>query len=679
MNVNGKHCLVCDCESSMPLQAPALAEALSRAAAPRLHHQLCRAELAALGEAAATGTPLLIGCTQEASRFTDVLAGDESASPATYVNIREQAAWSIEGAQATPKIAALLAEAALDVPPAVTLTMQSSGRCLIIGPGETALAAARQLASRLDVTLLLTTDADLLPPRTADVAILKGRVQRLTGHLGAFRLQVADIAVALASSRARLVFGPSRAGAELEADLVIDLTGGQPLLTGHEKRDGYFRPDPRNLPAVQRALFEATDLIGEFEKPRYVAFTEELCAHARSRRTGCTRCLDQCPTGAITPDGDHVRIDAYVCAGCGSCSSVCPTGAATYAAPSPNILLQRLRTLLGTYHEAGGHDAVLLVHEARHGDELISLMARLGRGLPARILPFAVSEITQLGFESLCAAFAYGVNAVILLVPPRKQHEIAGLRATVGYLHAALDGLGYGAERLSLVLEDDPEAVEARLYDLPRYLAVKPADFLPMGGKRALMQLARDQLYAAAPVPADIITLPAGAPFGNLQIDVAGCTLCLACVGACPTGALLDSPDKPMLRFLEDACVQCGLCQNTCPERVIRLDPRLNFTPEVRTPRLVKEEEPALCIRCGKSFGTRSTIERIVARLGEKHWMFQDSARIDLIRMCDDCRVKSQFERPNNPFTVGPRPPVRTSDDYLRERETARPNGKESR
>ena len=31
----------------------------------------------------------------------------------------------------------------------------------------------------------------------------------------------------------------------------------------------------------------------------------------------------------------------------------------------------------------------------------------------------------------------------------------------------------------------------------------------------------------------------------------------------------------PMLHFVEDACVQCGLCRSTCPEKVIRLEPRL--------------------------------------------------------------------------------------------------------
>ena len=53
--------------------------------------------------------------------------------------------------------------------------------------------------------------------------------------------------------------------------------------------------------------------------------------------------------------------------------------------------------------------------------------------------------------------------------------------------------------------------------------------------------------------------LPAHAPFGAVEIDTPGCTLCLSCVAACPTGALSDDPNRPMLRFSEEACVQSGL------------------------------------------------------------------------------------------------------------------------
>ena len=91
-----------------------------------------------------------------------------------------------------------------------------------------------------------------------------------------------------------------------------------------------------------------------------------------------------------------------------------------------------------------------------------------------------------------------------------------------------------------------------------------------------MLRLAVRELHRAASTATEIIALPAGAPFGAVEV-ADGCTLCLACVSACPTGALSDDPDRPVLRFTEDACVQCGLCKATCPEKVITLVPRLAF------------------------------------------------------------------------------------------------------
>ena len=124
-----------------------------------------------------------------------------------------------------------------------------------------------------------------------------------------------------------------------------------------------------------------------------------------------------------------------------------------------------------------------------------------------------------------------------------------------------------------------------------------------------------------------------------------------------------------MLRFAEDACVQCGLCKATCPEKVISLTPQLDFRAATSAARVLKEEEPFHCLRCGKPFGVKSTIERVTAKLEDKHWMFKGTAkRLDVIKMCEDCRVAAVTEEDFDPYAT-PRPAPRTSDDYLRERE----------
>ncbi len=670
MELEGKTVLVCNCERTMDLDGKGLAKACGAAGTADPNTQLCRAQIDNFRTALAAGRPLLVACTQESPLFDEVAREEAPEVAVTYANIRERAGWSEEGSKALPKMAALLAEAALTIPETTTVTMRSEGVCLVYGRDETAIEAARQLAGRLDVTVLLSEPDDIVPPRVMDVPIFAGTIVAAKGHLGAFEIVVDGYAPLVVSSRGRLAFEAPRDGAASTCDLILDLTGGAPLFPGAERRDGYFRPNPGNPAAVQRALFQLADMVGEFEKPRYVDFHADLCAHSRSRKTGCTRCLDVCPTSAIRPDGDAVAIDPFVCGGCGSCHSTCPTGAASYALPPATVLLERLRTLLTTFVKAGGRRPVLLVHDGRRGEETIALMAHYGRGLPANVLPFAVNEVTQIGFDFLSAAFAYGAAQVAVLVGPGKTGELDALAAQASLVETVMVGLGFGSGRIDVMTEADPEAIERALYE--RSEAVEPprqGSFLPMGGKRSIIRLALDHLHAVAPEPVDLLPLPPQAPFGAVKVDTEGCTLCLACVGSCPTGALQDNPDRPELRFQEDACVQCGLCKVTCPEQVITLEPRLNFTAAAREALVVKSEEPFHCVRCGKPFGTRSSIDRIVARLAEKHWMFQDASAIDRIKMCGDCRVIAQFEVGDHPFATTPRPVPRTTEDYLRERE----------
>jgi ferredoxin len=661
--------LICSCEDTMPLDADSIRRGC-RGSQVTTARQLCRAELDRFRKVASSGKPIVVGCTQEAPLFSE-LENETGNADILYVNLRETAGWSADAAQAGPKMAALIAAAAEPLPAMPFVSLTSEGVLLIYGRDEQAIEAAALLKDHLDVTVLLKPPADIAPPRVTDVPVVKGTLRSAKGHLGAFELTVDDYAQPAPSSRGALAFGAAKNGAVSRCDIVLDISGGTPLFTASDLRDGYLRADPADPAAVLKAVLKARDLVGTFDKPRYITFTEDLCAHSRSRIVGCNRCLDLCPTGAIAPNGDHVTIDAHICAGCGQCAAVCPTGAASYALPPADALMRKLRALLIAYREAGGAQPIVLIHDDPHGAPLIDALARFGGGLPANVLPLAVNEVTQVGLETIAAAFAYGACQVRMLLRAKPRHDVTGLNRTLALAEPILSGLGFGTGRAATIETDDPDALGQSLRAIVAGdAAPRPASFQPVGLKRDVMRLALRELQRAAPAPVDVVPLPAGAPFGAIEVNVEGCTLCLACVSACPTGALSDDPERPTLRFSEDACVQCGLCQATCPEKVITLKPQLDFRAATASARVIKQEEPFLCIRCSKPFGVKTSIERVTAKLEGKHWMFKGQAsRLDVLKMCQDCRAVAATEADFDPYGAPARPAVRTTEDYLRERE----------
>ncbi|OYD54771.1 [Fe-S]-binding protein [Thauera propionica] len=672
---------LCDCNRSFSLDAERLAAGAGSLAC---HHALCGAELPALETDLAAGRDVFVSCTQETALFGELAESQQAGQRIHFFNLRENAGWSAESAQATPKLAALIA-AAITLPepePVPAVQMRAGRSLLIIGEAGVALGWAERLAGSFEPAVLITQRAgEVELPAVNEYPVWSGKPMKLSGHLGAFELHWAqqnpidlelcvrcnacvkacpegaigfDLQVDLDACRSHraCVAACSEIGAidfarkdvarSERFDLVLDLSA-EPLLKRVELPDGYAAPgrDPFEQALAVQGLGE---FVGEFEKPRYVAFDAGLCAHSRSKKTGCTNCIEVCATDAIRSNGDVIAVDPYLCKGCGTCSTVCPSGALGFQFPRVPDLGQRVKTLLAEYAQAGGTDACILFHAAEAGTATIGRLARRGRGLPARVIPVEVWSADAVGLDLMLGSLALGACQVAVLAAG--SHDAAPLKAQAGHGQTILSALGYTGEHLRIIEADadDWQALETALWSwAPAAAVAAPARFRLLPKKRETLDFALRHLVEHAPaakaeagLPA-AIALKAGAPFGQVIASDA-CTLCMACTGACPASALRASGDSYRLEFVEKNCLQCGLCVSSCPESALSLEPRLLLTEDARRARALREADVFHCTACGKAMGATPLIEAMIARLSG-HSMFATEAERARLRMCADCRV----------------------------------------
>lgn len=532
------------------------------------------------------------------------------------------------------RTAALAMAAAAEAVPAAIVPYVSAGSLLIIGDAGPALAAAAEYQHQqtIRVTVLAVEQGATTINRheQGSLTVLGADVTKLTGYLGMFQptLAAADSGAVLDEiTLGRQVF-----------DLVLDLTSPG-LICSELLPPGYFAPGD-NAEAMQRALEEIPALVGEFEKPQFFNYNASICVHGRSGMTACTRCLDACPTDAISSLGNVIEVDAGLCQGAGSCAAACPTGAITYGYPRLSDGLNRLRAMLKAYLENGGADPVLLFHDSEAGRDVVMDVATQ---LPENILPVELEELGSIGMDSWLSALAYGAAAVVLLgTPGAPVSVVRETRSQLGVAHALLEGAGHNPGVLVYTDLQDSKLIDI-INKLPIIKHQAPAAFAGLDEKRTVIRLAVEHLFAQSASPTrPLVTLPTGAPFGEVLLDQTRCTLCMACVSQCPASALSAGDESPQLGFIEANCVQCGLCCRTCPEDAIAISPRYLYDfPTRNTRRVLYAEEPFACIVCNKPFATRGMIEKITKKM-QAHAMFQGAA-LQRIKMCEDCRVNDIY------------------------------------
>lgn len=295
------------------------------------------------------------------------------------------------------------------------------------------------------------------------------------------------------------------------------------------------------------------------ETNELLACDPSRCLRMRYSGSSCDRCSTVCRSRAIDLS-DGLQLDRGACSGCLACSTVCPSGAL-----EADVSCHQLFNLLAAHHQEtfvlGCSRTTGPAHHRLPCLGMLSLEHLLVlAGRTACRLQLDCTGCRDCNANGMLSLLSATLQRVVALQTPSHPVELIEAPELLDYRVEQLDRRGFfssfrtlASQGAQAVLAEDEPAAERHAYGdkvLPR--------------RHRLLLEHRQRLS------------PAAATACSHQITFTdACTACMACVQACPTGALVKSAPQDDTaippRFNAEHCTGCGLCVEFCLDAAVFL------------------------------------------------------------------------------------------------------------
>jgi ferredoxin len=585
---------------------------------------------------------VVIGCCEERGLFEQALGARRLA----YLDLKGRCfAPHSDPAEAHGKALRMIAaakarsDAQVDVPQNL---LQVGGRVLIFTDSSAGLELAEKIKGLEEVTVLVAPEARNLEELPA-WRVNRGRIGAIVGRVGGFEVTVEPH---------REEGARPRSPYQVEVDQVAVVAETSPAF---KQRTGLHLIAPGENGNLEHAAQQVRELVGLFHKPEHLAYDTEICAGGAAGMKTCGRCIPSCPYDAIARDSENelrVRVDHLTCEGCGACVSACPTSALRFTAPSPGEIYGQLTGYLAGSGDEAGSDAppVVVFHCEEMGRRVLEEAGSRPLPYSAAVLPVEVPCLRYVSEANMLQALRMGAAGVGLLGCencPNGEREL--LFEKMEFTQQVLGTFGLGGERVRLITADEGQEAEA-VEVLNRFaveLAPTPcrSDGKPprhTGNREVVAEAIAGFIGHTGKEPGGI-RVPQGQDYAFAEVADEGCTLCRSCINVCPTHAFKFDEDAHTLYYKHISCVGCGLCEQACPEKVIKVRPELYLESQSLDYLAVVEDEIITCARCEAPYINKRALEAIEAKVLNMESLLDTftGKRRNLLRMCPDCRAVS--------------------------------------
>lgn len=304
---------------------------------------------------------------------------------------------------------------------------------------------------------------------------------------------------------------------------------------------------------------EVKDLAGK-KIIKTIKINNSHCLRMRYHNSLCDECNKFCPMNAIRIDEKGVHIDSGKCTECMLCVSSCPSGAFKI---NEYDIQNRINNLNKIESPVLGCNIVsgILAHEKwfcfglLSEQHLIALFVLLEKPLQLNMTKCSqcinnkIIEVLYRRFKNLQKLTGITISKKIIMVENISDLKYSQAKYDRrGFFIALKDSLNMKSQLVfsRMELQDESRAYSNKTlpfrYELQNFCVSHQID-------RDKMKLLRAFRY-------------------NVEISDT-CNDCFACIGICPSGALIINNMDNSLEFKSDYCIGCTLCSSFCPNSAI--------------------------------------------------------------------------------------------------------------
>jgi Fe-S-cluster-containing hydrogenase component 2 len=338
---------------------------------------------------------------------------------------------------------------------------------------------------------------------------------------------------------------------------------------------------------AKRKVFNPSDYK---EKPWANASRCLRCAAERD--DVCSRCLDVCPTNAITIHNKTVTISEDSCRKCGLCEATCPTDVFSTRRHMAKQLYDTIARIASSYEQCYVTCTRALKRLPRPNEVCLPCVGMISRDLWFSLLVdyTNVSVYLPLGIcdkcrtttgelfysDAISTAETWAKSAVGLEVDEsalthdytreyrRSQFVSSAIRATENLVSRSTPALA-GAQAVAKKISDHAKRLDNLQRELENAVGAKSSQNrqrLITQGRKLVMGALQHDAELAADMTLDVPV-----------VDPDRCTACGDCLKVCVVHAI-DIDDNGRVHIQVPYCVNCGACATVCPESAVAMRPR---------------------------------------------------------------------------------------------------------